>query len=371
MTIAEPLDAFRPTRSARHEQIAAFLREQILSGAFAPDARLPPTQELTRRWGVPIATIQRAFAPLVKEGLLLRRPGFGTVVLGQAPVLTRVAIYQPQAIGWNGGDRFADRLADLVESRLAAGGRAALRVIDRRPDDDRGEPLPGLVRAVRSRQVDALIATGTNRHSTPWLESLPVPSAFYGSGSSPHEIWFDFPDFATKALDALAGRGCRRVGLITVLRPGLRFADGVRQHESDLHVAFLAGLEQRGLATRPEWIRAPAPGEDLLERDAERFGYEQIQALWASPERPDGLAVYTDRTARGVVMGLLATAPRAAPPHLVLHRNAELNQFCPLPADYLESSVAAVADRLIAIVEAQHGRRPMPRFALDFRLVPG
>jgi DNA-binding LacI/PurR family transcriptional regulator len=359
-------DGFQPVRpAARHQQITDFLRDQVISGALAPDARLPTTQELAKRWNVPIATIQAAFAPLVKEGLLLRRPGFGTVVRSQAPALTRVAIYQIAVPDWNGGDRFAFRLADLVESRLAERGLDSQRLVDRRAGDERTEPLAEMVQAARSRHIDAMIATDTDERSTPWLQRLPVPTAIYGSGGSANEPWFDIPDFASQGLARLAARGCRRVGLITVLpaRPA--------QRAFDLHRAFVGGLAAHGLETRPEWLRLPGADEDVSEGEAERFGYRQVHALWAAGERPDGLLVYTDRVARGVVMGLLALGVQTEPPHLVLHRNAELGLFCPLPADYLESSATTMAEGLIAVVEAQHRGRPLPPSLLQFSLVAG
>lgn len=366
MPTAAPIDRFQLIRpAASHEQITAFLREQILSGALAPQARLPTTQELTRRWGVPIATIQRAFVPLVREGLLLRRPGFGTVVRGSAAALTSVGIYQPVSLDWQGGERFANRLAELLVDHLVAAGLAAPRFYDRRPGGERSQPLPELAQAARSRQIDAVIAVETDANTSAWIDRLPVPSALYGSGGKVNQLWFDMPAFAAQGLAGLAARGCRRVGLVTVLP-----ADPSAP-QRDLAGAFRDQLAAHGLETRPEWIRMPGPGQAVIERDAERFGYEEIHALWSGAERPDGLLVYTDHVAHGVVMGLLSLGVQAAPPHLMLHRNAGLDLFCPLPADFLESSAQMIADRLMALIVAQHQRRRPEPDTLGFRLVAG
>lgn len=356
---------------AKHAQITAFLRDQIISGALAPEARLPTTQALAAQWSVPIATIQAAFVPLVKEGLLLRRPGLGTLVRQSAPALKQIGIYQPVVLDWHGGERFAYRLADMVEAHLATAGIVGTRLVDRRASGQRTEPLPELLQAAHSRQLDAVIVTEADERCAPWLERLPVPIAFYGSGRGTNEVWFDFDDFAAQGLARLAAQGCRRVGLISVLSPDAAYAPGTRPFACDLHAAFVTGVAAHGLVTRPEWIRAPQPGDTVSEGEAEHFGYAQAHAIWSAAERPDGLLIYTDRAARGAVMALLALGAQAAPPKLVLHRNAELGLFCPLHADYLEASISATADRLIAIINAQHQRKPADNRPMAFQLTHG
>jgi DNA-binding transcriptional regulator YhcF (GntR family) len=65
------------TTSAR---IAADLRSRIAAGEFAPGDRVPSTRELTRRWGVAMATATRALSLLQDEGVLRSVRGVGTVV---------------------------------------------------------------------------------------------------------------------------------------------------------------------------------------------------------------------------------------------------------------------------------------------------
>ena len=58
-----------------YRQISDFLRSNIVDGTIARGSKLPPTSELSKVWGVPVATIQVAMTMLVKEGLLERRDG--------------------------------------------------------------------------------------------------------------------------------------------------------------------------------------------------------------------------------------------------------------------------------------------------------
>ncbi len=67
--------------------IAAELRRRITAGELAPGDRVPSTRELTRRWGVAMATATKAITTLRHEGLVRPVRGVGTVV--EAPPATR------------------------------------------------------------------------------------------------------------------------------------------------------------------------------------------------------------------------------------------------------------------------------------------
>jgi DNA-binding GntR family transcriptional regulator len=70
-------------------KIAAEIRRQIRSGQLAPGDRVPSTREITRRWGVAMATASKVLAALKEEGLVATRPGLGTVVAGRGSSRTR------------------------------------------------------------------------------------------------------------------------------------------------------------------------------------------------------------------------------------------------------------------------------------------
>jgi DNA-binding GntR family transcriptional regulator len=62
------------------EQITAIMRERIASGRYAAGQRVPSTNTLSQEFGVATRTIRKALAPLVSEGLLVTKPGWGTFV---------------------------------------------------------------------------------------------------------------------------------------------------------------------------------------------------------------------------------------------------------------------------------------------------
>ncbi|WP_327698627.1 GntR family transcriptional regulator [Streptomyces sp. NBC_00459] len=65
---------------ALYQQVAAAIREAILSSEFAPDALLPSEAQLMARYGVSRPTVRNAIAALRAEGLIDVRHGKGSYV---------------------------------------------------------------------------------------------------------------------------------------------------------------------------------------------------------------------------------------------------------------------------------------------------
>ena len=61
-------------------QIASNLREKIVSGELSDGDPIPSARQITRDWGVAMATATKVLATLRSEGLVRALPGIGTVV---------------------------------------------------------------------------------------------------------------------------------------------------------------------------------------------------------------------------------------------------------------------------------------------------
>ena len=70
---------FEPGRP-RHEQISDHLRQQIETGAYAEDEKLPSEKELCESFDVSRVTVRRALQTLEHEGYIYRRQGLGSFV---------------------------------------------------------------------------------------------------------------------------------------------------------------------------------------------------------------------------------------------------------------------------------------------------
>lgn len=66
------------SRSPKHQEIALQIREEIASGKYGVEGRLPSEAQLVKRFGVSRPTAAQALGTLEKEGLVERRAGSGT-----------------------------------------------------------------------------------------------------------------------------------------------------------------------------------------------------------------------------------------------------------------------------------------------------
>ncbi|MDG4786251.1 GntR family transcriptional regulator [Micromonospora sp. WMMD1102] len=65
---------------APYRQLAAILAAQIQRGDWKPDRAIPSEAQLVQRYGIARATVRRAIALLVDEGVLYVVPQRGTYV---------------------------------------------------------------------------------------------------------------------------------------------------------------------------------------------------------------------------------------------------------------------------------------------------
>ncbi len=96
-----------------YHQIYVLLREQIVSGTYAPRAALPTEHELMRRFHVSRITVKRALDELAAEGLVERSRGRGTRV---------VEALRPAPVSGN--------ISGLLENLLMVGLKTRVQIVD-------------------------------------------------------------------------------------------------------------------------------------------------------------------------------------------------------------------------------------------------
>src|SRR4051812_38810806 len=124
-----------PSRTTLITQVIAQLREQITSGEWQIGQRIPPEPELAAALGIGRNTLREAVLALVHAGLLERRQGSGTYVIGATELSTAVARRVAEA-----------QLAEVLEVRRALEVEAARLAALRRTDEDL-EALDGALEA--------------------------------------------------------------------------------------------------------------------------------------------------------------------------------------------------------------------------------
>lgn len=78
----------------KYRNIADVLREEIESGVLQPGSTLPYTEDLMARFGVAKSTVRSAVDVLAKEGLVVARRRYGTVVRDRRKVRVPLSRYR-------------------------------------------------------------------------------------------------------------------------------------------------------------------------------------------------------------------------------------------------------------------------------------
>src|SRR6267142_3669921 len=109
------------------DRITATLRDDIVSGKYAPGGQLPPGKELGQHFGVSITVVREALSRLKADGLVASRQGKGVFV----PNDTRL---RPFRLELTSGARMP--VAHIFELRMGVEVQAASLAAERRTAQD-------------------------------------------------------------------------------------------------------------------------------------------------------------------------------------------------------------------------------------------
>jgi hypothetical protein len=267
-----------PSRKA--EQIVQVLRGEILSGQYAPGAKLPTYDALIEQYRVTRPTVARVLKALRKEGLITVNGTRGVFVAKTFPHHRRyywVTSEQPGSLEWTG---FLATILDLIERGETGidGEVIPLVGVDGRLNNPEYQTL---CEAVKHGSAAGLLVM--NSATTYLLPALQTP------GLARVAIWAPLPHAALLSLDfdALIERACARL-----LAKGRRIAV-ISPHAPNLD-RTQACLLRRGLAK-----------DHLLALHVAPVGCERIiELLFDRADRPDALFVTDDNLVEPLLAGL-------------------------------------------------------------------
>ncbi|WP_043613913.1 GntR family transcriptional regulator [Nonomuraea candida] len=124
--------ARRTDSRPRHQQVAADLRAQIMSGLLPAGAQLPSTPQLAEQYECAPATIQGAMKLLKDERFLEGRPGKGVFVRRRQPfIVTATAYKTPEPGGYSYDLLHVGEVAPPADVAHALGLRDGERCVER------------------------------------------------------------------------------------------------------------------------------------------------------------------------------------------------------------------------------------------------
>lgn len=234
-------------------------------------------------------------------------------------------------------------------------GIEILPIMDSRPVDVLDMMPVEVSRILENKGAEGIVGIMLYESMTAWMEDSGLPYSALFSGSQANRVDFDYRQMIELAFARLGKQGCRSVGLMI-----------------PSHLATSPLLERMdecasasGLKVNYEWVLVSRQSQELN-------GYNHFCSLWDLKGRPDGLVVFPDVTARGVVTAIVEKNVRVPEDlKLILHRNEEGGYSVPVRCDWLENSGAMMAQALIGVVENQWEGKALKKLLVPFKLVHG
>lgn len=359
--LAPKAASFPPRSGVRpdYQRLARELRDDIIGGKFTPGTRLPSTEQLAARWRSSTYTVHTALAALAREGWIERIHGAGTYVAEPRTRFTTAGIYHESDLASVGRADFARILNESLCRRLGVLGKASEVFVDTRPAGQRDKLLPALSEALLDRSIQCVIAPTATFGNSPALARLGVPTAYAGNPGSLNRVDFDKSSFLREGLRALVAQGCRSIGLLSAYPKEPR-----HEGEQVLLPALRQAAREEGVTTRNEWVSDVRPEGMGLEE----WGYREFARIWKLRHRPEGLLVFPDDLARGMIACALRVGFDEVNPAMkfVIHRNAEAHLLCPFPVTWGISNVDFLARQLIQVIEKQFRGEKVAPLLLDY-----
>jgi DNA-binding LacI/PurR family transcriptional regulator len=184
-----------------------------------------------------------------------------------------------------------------------------------------------------------------------WLREVPVPVVLAWGGDYPSMVGNDLSQAVSVCLRRLKQQNCRSAGLITC--------------DPALASVFEQDAAKLKISTHKDWIFAP---DDVDASEAE--GHRMFEKIWFQGNRPEGLLVYPDVLARGVMLAMLehgVKVPRDI--KAIFHLNAEMEFYCPLQVDWIATRATQMADALITSIQRQVEGAPPSKVFLPLELI--
>jgi len=283
----------KDTEVSKYRRVLESVRNEIVSGKYAVDRRLPTRFEIGERFGVGMATVQKALEALTRDGFLTARPGAGTYLVENAPHESCFALLQPHesysaSVIHDSAVRQAAKELDNGSSiQFKYYGISPLvqfrQDVNRLCDDVVCHRLAGLISPFHHGELD----------DTPIMTTPGVPRVLC-TDLKREGVFCVGPQggsFQKRALEYVLSRGRRRIAHLQM-----------EAETSAGTVVLETELREMGLDVRPYWIQrvnlglTASPATNIIRLLMELEG----------EKRPDALIVHDDNLLDAVVAGLLS-----------------------------------------------------------------
>jgi len=346
-------------------EIAEYYRRKINTGVLRPDDPIPSTCEIAEEFGTAPSNVHRALLALVREGLILRKPGHGSVVAPNLRKLRNVAVGVSVRNPYD-GHRFRLPLAGFICDELKKRGLNPVLHFYREKD----QMLEHLNRLTEAGLVQGAILVIDTETVHEVRDKLTIPYSLYCNAEVDYSVRFDPRDALDKAIAALKKSGARNLALIGT-DPSKKWQKTVSEAQSKRFVPFhglvLKTAKKYGLDL-PEKFMKINENPKQMEAGRSHFGWCMAKMLFSGRKHPDALLVRSDDLIPGIIYALKEKNVRVPEDlRLIALLSRELPFFSPYPLVRIEFSMLQTASELCNILERASRGEKIPCQKIPYR----
>lgn len=336
-------------RATKRGKILQHLRKGIVDGKYPPGAKLPVRRKLEEVFSCGPLTVQGALDQLMQEGFVEAYGTRGTFVVDKPPHLYEYVLPFPGEPGRNVWSRFwsmltqeARRFDRTHDSRITV--RFGVNAMSNRPAFDQ------LMQEAKDNCIAGILLPFAPDPRQGELVELDIPlvilmEASQGDASA---VWTDWDNWRQRALDWLAQRGRKKVGVVTTWNFGFE--------------EILEGCRQRGMTTREHWFQHVNEFESRWARNVAHLMFHKDQK-----DRPDALIVHDDDLLQHTTAGLVAAGVRVPDDlDVISHANFPWSESLAIPVQLLGFDNMRILESCVESLQRQREGDKTP----TLRLVP-
>jgi DNA-binding LacI/PurR family transcriptional regulator len=353
------MSPIRHREPGKQQAIVQAVRARIVGGVLAPGSPLS-SRRLRDEFGAGASIVQAAMDTLVADGFLVTIARKGTCVSLTPPHLSTygVVFYQASPLAYAPNGTFHSVLAHECQALQHAGG-ARINLyfgVTGHTDDSAYQQLQADMQAQRlagllfSIQYLDFVSSLLTESSLPRVVIADQPSALSTVALSLNRL-----SFYTKALDALAARGRRRIAIVQM------------QASTDPTAAQWAHmLAERQMATAPYWtlISPPIP-EFMIVPDRQPIPLISTAThlmCRAADDRPDGIIITDDIFVESVLDGIYQAGMRVGQEvDVVAHCNYPLSRPDQVPIVRVGYAIRELLLQAMRLIDTQRGGNAAPK----------
>lgn len=330
-------------------QIAESFRQKINTGVLRPDDPIPSTCEIAENFGTAPSNVHRALLSLVREGLIVRKPGHGSVVAPNLRKLRDVAVGVSVKNPYD-GHRFRLPLAGFICDELKKRGLNPVLHFYREKD----QMLEHLNQLTESGSVQGAVLVIDTDTVHEVRDKLTIPYALYCNAEVDYSVRFDPRNALDETFSALKKSGARTLALIGT-DPAKKWQKTVSKTQSKrfvpFHILVRKAAKKWGLDLPEEFVKINEDPKQM-ETGRSHFGWGMAMELFSGRKHPDALLVRSDDLMPGIIYALKEKNVRVPEDlQLIALLSRELPFFSPYPLTGIEFSMSQTAFELCNILE--------------------